>query len=148
HLDATPERRIMRADAHVERAHVTVKGHVLDAVNLRDQTQVTLTGDPRLGQVSVEQEIALDALEQDYVPAYPVGGLKLTVQANRDADGTIPVEKVRAENAKGGTTAEVTGNLELVRGRSRAAVIGHKGLALHGVVDQRLEALGGATHLV
>jgi translocation and assembly module TamB len=130
----TPEAKL-HGDLHVDGARRTLAGHVdvdalhlgvgrniVDVAGLSDESSAVVTGDLRDPDAELTQHATIRAVEQDFVPGYPVGDVVLTLAAGRDAEGLVHVSEMKVQNGAGGTSLDVTGGADLGPGRRRLSM--------------------------
>jgi hypothetical protein len=123
-IDADRDVRELRGALHVGEVHVALGPLRYDAADLRDALSARMQGDPRHGEVEVEERIDLGALRQEVAPAYPTGDLSLSFKASRDRDGLIRVPNLQLENRAAGTSVELRGGLDLGEDRRSFSMTG------------------------
>lgn len=129
-LRAEGEQRTLESDLDVDEVHFAFGPQRLDLAQLRDDLAVTLTGDPKLGQIELRDKMSLQALRQEVAPYYPTGNLELSIEAKRNKDGVIRIPRMSIHNAAGGTTLKLRGGIDLGEDR--------RSLSLRGSLDQDL----------
>jgi translocation and assembly module TamB len=126
-----------RADFGFDGVHRTVKSHLnADTVSwaiglheselkgFMDDLQVTLGPSWLDGEGAIKDVIEVAALRQDYLPGYPVEGLRSHLEATRDKDGVFRVSTLRIENRGAGTTLSLKGGLDLGTARRSLSIRG------------------------
>lgn len=129
-LRAEGDRRTLESDLDVDEVHFAFGPQRLDLAQLRDDLAVTLTGDPKLGQIELRDKMSLQALRQEVAPSYPTGNLALSIEATRNKDGVIRIPRMSIHNAAGGTMLKLRGGIDLGEDR--------RSLSLRGSLDQDL----------
>jgi translocation and assembly module TamB len=130
----TPEAKL-HGDLHVDGARRTLAGHldadairlgvgrnIVDVAGLSDESTAVITGDLLDPDAELTQHATIRAVEQDFVPGYPVGDVALTLAAGRDAQGLVHVSEMKVQNGAGGTSLDVTGGADLGPGRRRLSM--------------------------
>jgi len=127
------EHRHLHGDLKLDALQLAAGPTRISLSGMSDSLDVTLTGDPRLGQFEVQDRMVVRGLRQELVPAYPTAELALSLKAKRDRAGTVRVEELRIENQAAGTRVALSGGLDLGEDR--------RSLSLKGEVEQNLAKL-------
>jgi translocation and assembly module TamB len=115
-------KRMLDSRLTADAVHLGIGRNVIDLAGVVDDASGSLTGDVVDPEVSLTQHGTVRAVEQDFVPEYPVGGVDLTMSVDRDPEGLIHVSALKIANVAGGTTIDLTGGLDLGTGRHRLSL--------------------------
>jgi hypothetical protein len=121
-LSAADGRRTFAGHVDVATVDVGVGPHVIHVVGVTDEGTAVVTGDLVDPGAQVTQRATVRTVEQDYAPDYPVGDLSLALDVGRDSDGLVHLTQMKFENGAGGTTANLTGGVDLGPGRRRLSL--------------------------
>ncbi len=124
HVDmhADGARRVVDSHLEVDSLHLAFGENEVDLAGIRDDSSVGVKGDLADPETDLTQHLAVRALRQDALPQYPIGDLTFALSAERDREGIVHLAQMKLSNGTGGTTAAVTGNVELGEGRHTLSV--------------------------
>jgi translocation and assembly module TamB len=122
-------------ELHVAGARRTVQGHFgaaavrlgvghneVDLSGVSDDASAVVTGDLADPETELTQRVAVQAVQQDFLPDYPVGDVALTASVQRDPDGLVHVSEMKIFNGAGGTEVGLTAGVDLGAGRRRMSL--------------------------
>jgi translocation and assembly module TamB len=114
--------RTVESHLAVDALHLDLGPNDVDLGGIRDDSTATLRGDLANPETKLTQRTAIRAIEQDLVPAYPLGDFTLAANAERSPDDVIRIEDLQVANGAGGTTLDVKGNIDLGDGRRTLSI--------------------------
>jgi translocation and assembly module TamB len=120
-LHSEGARRLLTSEVTAERVDAALGSRHVGISGLRDRTEVTVVGGIE-GTLEHSQQLWARAVEQDFVPGYPVGDLRAVVRFQRQGDGLIKLSELRLDNPLGGTTLALSGGLELSMDEKRLSL--------------------------
>jgi hypothetical protein len=123
-LEASGDARALHGELHLSEVHAALGPLRYDLADLHDALEARLPGDPRLGELEVEERIGLRALRQELAPAYATSDLSLSFKASRDREGLIRVPELHLENRAAGTAIDLHGGLDLGEDRRSFSMSG------------------------
>jgi hypothetical protein len=115
-------RRTLTSRVELGALHFDVGSQDVDINGIRDEATATVSGDLKDPEIELTQHLSIRAIEQAFVPEYPLGDLDLALAAERGPEGVVHISDLRVANALGGTTLSVTGNVDLGEGRRTLSV--------------------------
>jgi hypothetical protein len=121
-LAAAGARRTFTGHVDVDSVHLGLGKHVVDLAGVTDESTAVVTGDLRDPDTEIRQRAEVRAVEQDYLPGYPVGDVRLALDGSRDSDGLVHISRVEFVNGAGGTAADLNGGIDLGGGRRRMSM--------------------------
>jgi translocation and assembly module TamB len=143
-LHNSGERRILDSRFEVGTLHLDLGSHNIDLNGVSDTANVAITGTLADPDIELTHRIAVRAVEQTLLPAYPLGDLVFEVSAERNPDGVVHISELNFANGSGGTTLAVSGNVDLADGRRTLSVNASlaQDLARLSTIPERLKGRG------
>ncbi|HEX3772089.1 MAG TPA: hypothetical protein VHV30_14535 [Polyangiaceae bacterium] len=121
-LEVADARRTFAGHVDVDAVHLGLGDHVVDLAGIHDDATAIVTGDLRDPDTEITQRADVRAVEQDFVPGYPVANVSLALDGSRDAEGLVHITEIKFVNGAGGTSSELTGGIDLGPGRRRLSM--------------------------
>lgn len=115
-------RRTLDSRLEVGSLHLDLGTHDVDLNGIVDSANVTVIGNLAEPELELTHRLAVRAVEQDFVPEYPMGELTVTLSAERGPEGVVHISELGIGNGLGGTAIAVTGNVDLSEGRRTLSV--------------------------
>jgi hypothetical protein len=121
-LHTSQGHRTLASHFDIESMHLDLGTHDVDLHGIDDDTKVTVSGDLAHPEVELEQRAAIHAVEEDFVPDYPMGDFALALTAERSPEGMVHVTDVKIGNGLGGTKLEKISTIpDRFRGKGKLA---------------------------
>jgi hypothetical protein len=121
-LERSAEGRKLTASAQGAQLEVSLSENTATLKNLALSLEATLANaSPR---AAGKLELKVGEVTQDFAPAYPVGGLKISLAGSRDEQGLLTLARSTLVNEAAGTSLWLEGALAVDPQRSKATVQG------------------------
>jgi hypothetical protein len=146
HADMHGEAAHRELESHFEigTLHVDVGSHEIDLNGVSDQASAVVSGNLAEPEFAIKHRLGVRAIEQTLVPEYPLGDLDFAIEAERSRDGVVHVAELKLDNARGGSSLALSGNLDLGDGRRTLALTTSlsQDLARLSTIPERMQGRG------
>jgi len=115
-------RRTLDSRLELGALHLGVGSRELDINGIRDEARATVAGDLSNPEIELTQRLSVRAVEQAFLPEYPMGDLAFSLSAERGPEGVIHVADMKLVNGLAGTAFALRGNVDLGEGRRTLSV--------------------------
>lgn len=121
-LQGEGAQRTVQGELWTKELEIGLGGQRVGISDLHDKTAITVTGDLLHGTIEHTQQLSLGAVRQRLFPMYTLGDLTMSLRSRRTPDGLIKIASAHIENRAGGTTADLSGGMELGVDRRRVSI--------------------------
>jgi hypothetical protein len=146
HADMHGEAAQRQLDSHFEvgTLHVDVGSHAVDLNGISDRATAAVSGNLAEPEFAIKHRLVVRAIEQTLVPEYPLGDLDFAIEAERARDGVVHISELKLDNALGGSSLTLSGNLDLGDGRRTLALTTSfsQDLARLSTIPERMQGRG------
>ncbi|MGA2448628.1 MAG: hypothetical protein ABTD50_08130 [Polyangiaceae bacterium] len=115
-------RRVLGSRLDMGTLHLDIGDHDVALSGLHDEVSASIAGDLVDPEIELTQLLALDAVEQDFVPGVLLGKIGVSLSAERAPDGIVHLSEMRLTIGSGGTVLTLNGNVDLGEGRRSLAI--------------------------
>jgi translocation and assembly module TamB len=138
------ERRVLDSRFEVGTLHLELGAHNIDLNGISDSAHVAVSGELADPEIELTERVAVRAVEQTLLPAYPLGDLVFALAADRNPDNVLHISELKFANGSGGTALAVSGNIDLADGRRTLSVNTSlaQDLARLSTIPERLKGRG------
>ena len=115
-------RRQLDGHLKLDALHLGVGSRELDINGIRDEASLTVVGDLSNPEIELTQELSVRAVEQAFLPEYPMGDVAFNLSAERGPEGVVHIADMKLVNGLAGTALALSGNVDLGEGRRTMSV--------------------------
>ncbi|MFI5307267.1 MAG: hypothetical protein ACHQ53_07945 [Polyangiales bacterium] len=141
------ERRSVESRLEIGTLHVDLGSRDIDLNGVREDASIALSGSLADPEIELSQRLAVRAVEQTFVPEYPMGNLVFVLSAERGPESVVHITDMKVANGDGGTALALTGNLDFGEGRRTLSVTAtlDQDLVRLSTIPERMKGRGKLT---
>jgi hypothetical protein len=143
-LHGAAAQRALESHFEIGTLHVDAGSHDIDLNGVSDQASAVVSGNLAEPEIAIKHRLVVRAIEQTLAPEYPLGDLDFAIEAERARDGVVHISQLKLDNALGGTSLALSGNLDLGDGRRTLALTTSfsQDLARLSTIPERMQGRG------